>query len=260
MRQDELRIAVEEVVEAQNCSGCGGCAQISTAIAMQVSKDGFLRPTFSRPRQDMTGTEVAEFKEICPGVRVSAATPLESWRHPYLGAVVSAWRAWASDPIVRTRGSSGGTLTAISNWIVENCDDGKVVGAAASLEDPRQTVALTITSKEEALRAAGSRYAPASNLAHENALQEDAFVGKPCEISALSRLCAARNLGEGPLRMSFFCAGVPSQNATDQLVEKLGVGHESALTSLQYRGDGWPGQFRAEDAEGNVGTDRKSVV
>ncbi|WP_032366984.1 Coenzyme F420 hydrogenase/dehydrogenase, beta subunit C-terminal domain [Rhodococcoides fascians] len=248
-----LEAEVEKVVRSQNCSGCGGCAQVSAAITMKMDSEGFLRPEFDLTKPTSTEREASEFRKICPGVRVDAPAPQGSIRHPYLGAVVDSWQAWACDPVVRNRGSSGGTLTAISNWIVDSPGGGAVVGAAASPQDPRHTVSLTIMSKDEALRASGSRYAPASNLSAENALHEDAFVGKPCEISSLSQIVKIRRLDRSPLRMSFFCAGVPSQHATNRLVSKLGVGNDSPIASLQYRGDGWPGQFRAQDKDGNVG-------
>lgn len=249
-----LQADVEKVVASQNCSGCGGCAQVSSAIRMKIDSTGFLRPEFDSTNPSSTEHEASEFRRICPGLRVDTPEPPGSVRHPYLGAVVDSWQAWACDPVVRNRGSSGGTLTAISNWIVDRPGGGAVVGAAASPQDPRNTVSLTIMSKDEALRASGSRYAPASNLCAENALDEDAFVGKPCEISALSQIITARKPDRTPLRMSFFCAGVPSQLATNRLVHKLGVGKKSPIESLQYRGDGWPGQFRVEDQDGNVGT------
>lgn len=45
-----------------------------------------------------------------------------------------------------------------------------------------------------------------------------------------------------PILLSFFCAGLPSQNATTKVVRLLG-GNPEEVTSLRYRGEGWPGRF-----------------
>jgi coenzyme F420 hydrogenase subunit beta len=59
-----------------------------------------------------------------------------------------------------------------------------------------------------------------------------------------------------PLLISFFCAGTPSQRATDQLVEHLGVPVGKPLRDLWYRGRGWPGRFTAVATDGSsVSTD-----
>jgi coenzyme F420 hydrogenase subunit beta len=76
-----------------------------------------------------------------------------------------------------------------------------------------------------------------------------AVVGKPCEASALRALARARGQ-QAPLLLSFFCAGVPTQQATTDLVQHLGLPADGPLTHLRYRGQGWPGRFTAVSAEG----------
>ena len=79
-----------------------------------------------------------------------------------------------------------------------------------------------------------------------------AVTGKPCEISALR---AADLTEQPPLLLSFFCAGTPSQDATEKLVSDLGGPLVDRLTSLRYRGEGWPGRFVATFDGGKVSAD-----
>jgi coenzyme F420 hydrogenase subunit beta len=124
------------------------------------------------------------------------------------------------------------------------------VVAAAPAADPARTQSVTVIHRQGALAAAGSRYAPVSNAGHPDSRDPaGAFVGKPCEVSAL-RALAVRQGRPAPLLLSFFCAGVPSQNATDALVSRLGIPPEEALSQLRYRGGGWPGRFTAVSAGG----------
>jgi coenzyme F420 hydrogenase subunit beta len=245
--KSRLENAVAAVVENGNCSGCGGCALLSSRVSMELSDEGFMRPIVEPA---LTGRpddrEIARsFSRICPGRRLSAPAPESESVHPTLGRHVSSWRAWAADPDVRFRGSSGGVLTAISTWLVESGQTQSVVGSAGSLVKPTRTVAVRITTREEALRSSGSRYGPVSNLtAYSPDGNVNALVGKPCEVSAAQQFHDLKGTpsSERPISLAFFCAGVPSQRATDGLVNLLGIA-ESDVKNLKYRGEGWPGEF-----------------
>ena len=235
--------AIERVVAGGNCSGCGACAQLDAGLGMALDTHGFSRPVRTGPSTAAPGA-VRRFDDACPGVVVRAAAAPGAARHPTMGPVLEAWEAWATDPEVRFTGSSGGTLTAIAGWLAATGEAQRVVGARADSGEPRRTVSVTITTREEALASAGSRYAPVSNAAHPDALDPGcAVVGKPCEASAIRALAP-----DGPLLLSFFCAGTPSQHATDALVTELGLA--GRLRSLWYRGHGWPGSFTATTADG----------
>src|SRR5690606_23400732 len=130
----------------------------------------------------------------------------------------------------------------------------QLTGAAAGAS-PRRTVPVTIMSREQALAAAGSRYAPVGALDNPAILTAGAVTGKPCEIAALRQASDDLVAGETPLLLSFFCAGTPSQHATDQLLSKLGVEPDDPVDALRYRGNGWPGRFVATAGDREVSAD-----
>ena len=248
--QHDLHSLVADVVRNSNCSGCGACAALSPTLSMHLGADGFLVPV----ADDTAGTPPASaanaFKRVCPGrtVRATRAAPGVSF-DPLFGPYISVWRAWAGNPDVRRRGSSGGVLTALTAWLVQSERVDRVVAAGADPGRPDRTVPVEIRSRDEALAAAGSRYAPVGVASLAASLGGgSAFVGKPCEADAVSRLL--RPQGDLPLLMSFFCAGVPSQHATSELVEALGANLQE-VTSLTYRGDGCPGEFVATTRSGH---------
>ncbi|MGL4543420.1 MAG: Coenzyme F420 hydrogenase/dehydrogenase, beta subunit C-terminal domain, partial [Polymorphobacter sp.] len=80
-----------------------------------------------------------------------------------------------------------------------------------------------------------------------------AFVGKPCDVSALRRYGAhdPRVGAHVAVMLSFFCAGTPSQAGTDRIVARLGANRDQS-NSFRYRGDGWPGYATATEADGRV--------
>lgn len=275
--------AIAKVVGSGTCSGCGACCLLDPALSMALDGDGFLRPVrrgAAAPKGPdghgvgdaddsavvapsagsavdpaarlghVAGVDpVARFEDVCPGRIVSSPRPRGASRHPQLGSYLESWVVWATDPEIRHRGASGGALTALADWLTASGRAHRVVGAAAAPE-PRRTVSVTITDRATALAAAGSRYAPVATLASPDVLDPSAaVVAKPCEAGALARMTAGLPEAERPLILSFFCAGTPSQHATDDLVRELGVEDPGAVTALRYRGCGWPGEFTVTTAE-----------
>jgi coenzyme F420 hydrogenase subunit beta len=112
-------------------------------------------------------------------------------------------------------------------------------------------------TREEIFEGAGSRYAASSPLADiDLALSEPgrfAFVGKPCDVSALRQLARvdARVNEHVPVMLSFFCAGLPSHAGADRIIAEMGFSPDEVRT-FRYRGDGWPGLTRAETHDGRV--------
>ncbi|WP_205687517.1 Coenzyme F420 hydrogenase/dehydrogenase, beta subunit C-terminal domain [Cellulomonas endophytica] len=244
----DLDTLLAEVRRAESCTGCGVCTLLDPGLEMGLTDDGYLRPHRTAGTTPVPGAG-ERFARVCPAVHVDAQRPEGSQRHPQLGPVVAVYEAAAADPELRRQGSSGGVLTALSSWLVSTGEASHVVGARAGADEPRRTVPVRITSRDEALRAAGSRYAPVAVGSRGDVGPGAAVVGKPCEATALRAL----ELDEGrpgPLLLSFFCAGTPSQHATTQLLDGLGVAGDEALDDLWYRGRGWPGRFTARTLQG----------
>ncbi|MHC8608822.1 Coenzyme F420 hydrogenase/dehydrogenase, beta subunit C-terminal domain [Paenarthrobacter ureafaciens] len=252
MAHSKLKKTVEGVTESGRCSGCGACALISPSIALNLSKDGFVRPVLALPVSDKEDRQlVREFKRICPGIGLDARQLSAPNTHPLFGKYFGVWTGFASDNQVRYTGSSGGVLTALSLWLLESGRASQVLGVGAMNGTPARSVPVRIVSREEALAASGSRYAPVGNASQYNRGDESTvFVGKPCEAYAVSRLEDGTGTNE-PVRLSFFCAGTPSQLATDSLIEEMGGSPEN-IRSLRYRGNGWPGNFRFEAHDGGA--------
>lgn len=253
MTQDKLAAKVARVVNrSETCSGCGACALISARVSIATDDRGNLRPTVAAaPTPADPEEELRIFDRVCPGVRArSSQNAGQNW-HPVFGYYVSAWEASAADPEIRFAGGSAGVLTAMGEWLRESAISSGTVGVTALKTDPRCTIPVVISTREEALAAAGSRYAPVSTLAAYDLSERKALVGRPCEACALARLFDEAKVPRAsrPPVLSFFCAGTPSQHATDDLVRELGLDPQH-LVSLRYRGNGWPGSFTAIDNEG----------
>lgn len=225
---------------------------VSQRITVDLDAQGFNRPTVSGSDSGARDqAEAAAFAKVCPGISLRAPSSNGKRTHPIFGSYVDAWQGWAVDPDFRYAGGSGGVLSALAYWLVSSKQVQAVAGSGMSAIQPTRTVPLRIASRDEALASAGSRYAPVANTV--SGAHCEAFIGKPCEVSGRFQFASRSGSVDEqlPVLLSFFCAGTPSQGATDELVGTLGVEPVDAA-SLRYRGNGWPGRFEVHATDGRV--------
>jgi coenzyme F420 hydrogenase subunit beta len=163
----------------------------------------------------------------------------------------------ATDEAVRFEGSSGGAISgllihALSTGLVD-----RVLHIAPDPMDPTRNVVAVSRSAGEVLARAGSRYTASSPLEQiEAALAEGgamAFVGKPCDASAIRQLAKAdpRVDRHVPLVISFFCGGIPSHAGVGRILDAMGVA-AAEVSEFRYRGRGWPGSAAAVTPAGTA--------
>ena len=245
---------LQRVAAGQLCTGCGLCASLSEGAIGMAS----LPPGYSRPVQRAALSSDCEriIAATCPGVQV-AAWPAAPIVHPSWGPIVSLETGFADDPDVRFKGSSGGAVTALALFALESGLVDRVVHVGADLEDPAANRVLVSRSPDEVIAGAGSRYVSSSPLIEiQQMLAEGgsmAFVGKPCDVSALRQLAKVdpRVDRHIPLMLAFFCAGIPSRNAVDRVLAVLDAPTQD-LAAFRYRGNGWPGKAAAVRKDGSV--------
>jgi coenzyme F420 hydrogenase subunit beta len=239
---------IADVVAWRLCIGCGACAYFDPQRVqlLDFPEEG-IRPVITG-----NGAATGETLAVCPAVQttfIEKPTGLgndvfkQDW-----GQVLEIWEGYATDPDIRFKGSSGGALTALSAWCVEQGGMHGVLHTGRHPDDPIRNQTRLSRTRTELMAAMGSRYSPASvcdGLALvEQAPAPCAVIGKPGEIAALTN---ARKLrpqldAKTGVTMSFFCAETPPTAGTLTLLGKLGVQSDD-LADLRYRGYGWPGHF-----------------
>ena len=241
---------VSKIVDLDLCHGCGACAAADPALTMEMQPSGYLRPKAA----DGPSIDESAVEEVCSGARLSAPQS-DAEYHPLWGPIHSLSTGHAVDVQTRFRGSSGGVLSALQIFLVESGAVEFVVSTSADPADPIGTATSERGNREDILAAAGSRYAPSTPLADLEAhLQKGkrfAFVGKPCDVAALRRMALRDRRIDRlvPIKLAFFCAGVPSRKGTVAVLEKLET-KETDVDRFQYRGDGWPGLARVVRKDG----------
>jgi coenzyme F420 hydrogenase subunit beta len=242
------------VERGQTCTGCGLCASIANG-AIDLAT---IAPGFTRPRQvgDIPPVQEDMIAECCPGLVIDnrSAAPHDD---PLWGPWFFTGAGHTTDAVLRYQASSGGILSAL---LVHALATGAIDYVLETAMDPRQplgNVTVVARTADEIMAAAGSRYASSSPLAEISAMLDApgrfAFVGKPCDVSALRALARIDQRVDAkiPLMLSFFCAGVPSGDGGRRILDAIGA-PESDVTAFRYRGDGWPGSATATLSDGST--------
>jgi coenzyme F420 hydrogenase subunit beta len=245
--------SLKDVVDWDLCTGCGACYYACSEGAVSLINIDTLG---IRPQFNLSAcAECTKCLSICPGYIVDANTnmpgesmPPRSEADHAFGTALEIWEGHASDSEIRYSASSGGLLTALALYCLEQEKMDFVLHTGVNDERPLENRTVKSRTRDELLMRTGSRYAPASPCEGLATIEEShgpcVFIGKPCDVAAVSMLRSERpaldrNLG---LVLTFFCAGTPSTQGTRHLAESLTVPPDQ-INSVRYRGDGWPGRF-----------------
>jgi len=252
---------VEEQTTPLLCLGCGLCSYVcepSEVTMLDIEHVG-LRAAFSPAISERSKQRAYE---LCPTVatdfgqlkrRADYEPAVEKTTERNWGAITGIWEGYATDEEIRFKGSSGGALTALSLYCLNELGHHGVLHTGENPEDPIRNKTRLSRSREELLAVVGSRYSPASiceGLGDVEAAPAPCVVmGKPVEIAATRNAMAAfpalrEKVG---VTLSFFCAETPPTLATRKLMAEFGV-PEDSLETLRYRGYGWPGYFTTRNA------------
>ena len=244
--------SLEDVVDWGLCVGCGVCyaaCDKQEVTLVNIPSVG-IRPKFA----SSACSECNKCLSICPGYQLDAnletgSLPKSNEAAHEFGPTLEIWEGHAVDPEIRFRGSSGGVLSALALFSLEREGMSSVLHTAMSEDEPWKNRTVQSFNRSEIVSRTGSRYAPASPCEGLGSIESSdgpcVFIGKPCDAAATSMLRRERpeldrKLG---LVLTFFCAGTPSTQGTVDLMKHLEV-NQDEVSSVHYRGEGWPGNFR----------------
>lgn len=247
--------SLKDVVDWGLCIGCGACYSICSKDAIELVN---LEHIGIRPMIDTDQCnncpEYRNCLECCPGYRVDALIQQNNLNsigkcdNLLIGPTYAIWEGAAFDPEIRYNASSGGILTAIALFCLEQEHMKLVLHTGPNAEKPWYNQTVVSRDRKDLLSRTGSRYAVSSPCDSLKLIEDSdgpcVFIGKPCDASAVMALRKRRPALDKKIGavLSFCCAGVPSTQGTLDLMAQLKVDKEN-IAHISYRGRGWPGGF-----------------
>ncbi|MGH6719687.1 MAG: Coenzyme F420 hydrogenase/dehydrogenase, beta subunit C-terminal domain, partial [Alphaproteobacteria bacterium] len=256
----EAPLAVEAIVANGLCIGCGLCQGIAgpERIRIAMTPEGRERPHVLSPLDQGT---VARINAVCPGVAVAgpdAGTVPDSFALDTIwGPAGRIVKGHATDPDVRFRAAAGGALSALAIFLLDSRRVDGVLHVRAARDRPMRSEPHVSRTAAEVMHGAGSRYGPAAPLTrvteHLDGDQRFAFVGKPCDVSALRALARIdpRVDRRVPYMLALVCGGASELGKSRRVLDRFGV-TEDELAVFRYRGYGNPGPTRIETRDGRA--------
>ena len=225
------------------CTGCGLCISFEKA-KMTYDKKGFMSINDGNEKW---------LEKICPFLH--SQMKLRDVNNIW-GKNKSVYLGWSNDTKVRNKASSGGILTELASFLVESKMVDYIIHICADEINPTKNTICISKNRDELIRRSGSRYSISHPLLEMNTIdlkKKYAFIGKPCDVIALKNLMEIEPKYKEaiPYTLSFFCMGMPSNDAQISLLDRMGCPIDECV-KLQYRGNGWPGYAIATDKEGHM--------
>lgn len=251
-------LSLEEIVEGGLCIGCGLCRSIAGPgkIQMVLTPEGRERPVADG---SLDAATLERINAVCPGTRVEGTRPsdqsAQTLNDVVWGAAEQLAIGYAGDPAVRHRGSTGGVLTALGQFLLASGRVKFILHVAASRREPMRSEAVLSFDAASVLEGAGSRYGPAAPLKDFAALLDRgaafALIAKPCDIAAVRNLARIDPRVDLYLKyaLTFVCGGASDLTKSEEAAADFGI-RPDQISSFRYRGNGNPGPTRIETRDG----------
>lgn len=246
------------IVEEGLCTGCGLCQSIAgpEVVRVRTQATGYKRPSVVGR---LTDTVVDRIYQVCPGINVSLDNLADHSAEQDLiwGQNKGVVMAWAGQPDVRFRASTGGVMTGLAQYLVASEEVDFVLHVKASETEPAFGERQLSFTDADVIEASGSRYGPAAPLIDIGKLldrgQPFAFIGKPCDVSALNNYANYDSRVDQLVRyrLAVVCGGYLTPDSFNGFLEGAGVPRRE-LNRIRYRGNGCPGPVEIENKRGEV--------
>lgn len=239
-----------EVIEKELCTRCGSCLAICHNDCLKM--DGNLYPFLDDP-VDCDNCGLC-FK-VCPGREVNfQKLNLQIFggrtdSDKFMGIYNNLAIGYAKDPNIRKRGASGGVVTAILLYAIENSIVNGAIIVRQDRKKPWLSKVAVARTKDELINAAQSKYTfvPVNSILSKLKENEQyILVGLPCQVHGFRKMerCDKSITKKIKTVIGLYCGNNLEKTALYSLLRKLGIKDTKGIQSLEYRAGKWPGGFQ----------------
>lgn len=255
------KVELEEVMLSHLCNRCGSCVGLSGGAIEFKDREGEYRPRFTG---EISEKNLSRILTACTGKYFDFPKyrkefyPGASHFHTYIGAYESISIGYAVDEEIRSKGASGGIISAILSFLLEKKKiDGAVV-LRMSTEKPWLSEPFIASTRKEILEAAQSKYTISSvneilsQTAHFKGRL--AFVGLPPQVQSIRKLQSVYDPSVRNIKyiLGPFYGNTLHFSSVVSFLKSYKINDYRKIRSLYFRHGEWPGNMRVETVDGKI--------
>jgi len=248
-------------MRSQLCNRCGTCVGLGNGKIVFRDREGDYRPVVTG---DLSVPEAETILQACAGhsfdfpAYTKIFYPESPHFHPFIGPYHQLSIGHATHENIRGMAASGGILSAVLIWLLENSKIDGVVCLRMSVEKPWLTEPFIATTRDEILAAAQSKYIISSvneilpaMQAYEGKL---AYVGLPGQVQSIRKLQKMQHPSVRNIHYIFgpFYGNTLHFSSIRSFMAAHGEYDHTRIQNLWFRYGEWPGRMRIETRSGRV--------
>ena len=252
---------LDRIMHSELCNRCGSCVGLSGGAIRFGMREGKFLPEFTAEIDEKACERILQ---SCAGKNFNFPEFRAHFFgdaphfHPYTGPYRSLHIGHAMNPELRSRGASGGILSCVLIYLLEQKKiDGAIV-SRMSHQKPWLTETFIATTAEEILEAAQSKYIITSVneiLGHSaNFEGKLAYVGLPGQVQSIRKLQKAEDRSVANIAYIFgpFYGNTLHFSSIRSFLRSYGEKDYRNISKLWFRYGEWPGNMRVEMKSGRV--------
>ncbi|MEW6366630.1 MAG: Coenzyme F420 hydrogenase/dehydrogenase, beta subunit C-terminal domain [Acidobacteriota bacterium] len=253
-----------EVIDPGLCTRCGSCVGVCPPGVVEFRDPlGQVIPALASPAA-CDGCRGACYAG-CSGAEVHFPTLAEfahatQPQNPFLGVVRSLYVGHAADEEVRRAGASGGVISAIAIYLLEQGIVDGVIALGPVTGEPWRFEPKVARTRAEVIACAQSKYSISPpnvilrRLEQEPAEFRAAFIGIPCQVHSIRKLQIEGQTASRKIThvIGSYCGNILHFDAVRGFLAKHRVTDYRLIRKLEYRAGEWPGKMRVTLEGGRV--------
>ena len=256
----------DKIIDNDLCTRCGACQGVCPeGIISFEDRDGHCLPTSSIKNFDVCSDCPGWCYLGCSGGEVHFPTLSNSIfgkepENKFVGNYNEIFVGFSKDAEIRRRAASGGLISTVASYLLDNKLVDGVISLAESSEEPWRFEPYVARTKEDVLRGAQSKYTISpvnqilSVIEKEPSDHEFAFVGIPCQVHSIRKLQLLNHKAAQKIKLFLgsFCGNILHFDSIKTLLEKHNAPDYKEISSLQFRSGEWPGHLNIKFRNGKV--------